>query len=220
MELDHIFILTTPSAPEVARLEAIGLTPTYRRDHVGQGTANVCYCFENAFLEVLWVTSSSEARNPAVARMQLAERAEWRTAETSPFGIAWRGEPGRPSTIPTWQCRPPYLPSNLAIEVATESDDLQQPLMFAFPGSRAPAEWPASRRGDLQAARGFRRLELSTVWLPPDMRPSATLRQLAAACKATINVGTAIGHALDVVLTQENAEAERTLRLPACEVLL
>ncbi len=219
MELDHIFILTTPSAPEIRKLDAIGLTPTYRRDHVGQGTANVCYCFENAFLEVLWVTAASEARSPSVARMQLAERAEWRTGQTSPFGIAWRGEPPGASTTPTWQCRPPYLPAGLAIEVATESDDLMQPLMFTFPGSRAPREWPASRRGDLQAARGFTRLALRTVWLPPDVRPSATLRQLAAACQASVDVGTATGHALDVALQGQHAEAALTLRLPECEVI-
>ncbi len=219
MELDHFFILTTPSAPEIRRLEAIGLTPTYRREHVGQGTANVCYCFENAFLEVLWVRSETEARSPAVARMQLAERADWRTSRTSPFGIAWRGETRGASTIPTWQCLPPYLPAGVAIDVATDSDDLAQPLMFTFPGSRAPREWPASRRGVLQAAHGFTTIELRTVWLPPEVRPSATLRQLAAACQASIDVGSARSHGLDIILKRQGAEAELQLRFPECEVM-
>ena len=162
---------------------------------------------------------TKEARSSAVARMQLAERAEWRTAQTSPFGIAWRGEPRADATTPTWQCRPPYLPAGLAIDVATESDDLAQPLLFTFPGSRAPDEWPASRRGDLQAARGFTTLELSTVWLPPHVHPSATLRQLAAACHASIDVGASSAHALDVTLRRQGANAALKLRLPECEVV-
>jgi hypothetical protein len=219
VELDHIFLLTTPAAPEIGMLEAIGLTPTYRREHVGQGTANVCYCFENAFLEVLWVTSVTEARSAPVARMQLSERAQWRTSLTSPFGIAWRGATSGATTTPTWQCTPPYLPAGVAIDVATDSDDLAQPLMFTFPGSRAPREWPESRRGGLQAARGFTRIELSKVWLPPDVRPSATLRQLAAACQAPIDVGQTRGHGLDITLTRRSAPAALQLRFPECEVI-
>lgn len=48
LELDHIFVFIRPDGPEAARLEAIGLVESYRRDHPGQGTSNVCYCFENA----------------------------------------------------------------------------------------------------------------------------------------------------------------------------
>ena len=90
MELDHLFFLTTAAAPELAALNALGLTPTYRRTHAGQGTSNVCYAFANAFLEVLWVTDVAEAQSAPVARLQLDRRSAWTTAGTSPFGIAWR----------------------------------------------------------------------------------------------------------------------------------
>jgi hypothetical protein len=102
VELDHLFLLTTPAAPEVAALAALGLTPTYRRTHVGQGTANVCYAFANAFLEVLWVTDAAEAQSPPVARMQLAARAAWPTGQSSPFGIAWRPTARGAHHVPTW----------------------------------------------------------------------------------------------------------------------
>jgi Glyoxalase-like domain len=217
MELDHLFIITTPSAPEIDRLEAIGLTPTYRREHVGQGTANVCYCFENAFLEVLWVSSVTEAQSPSVARMQLSKRAEWPGVAANPFGIAWRGSSA--TATPTWPCTPPYLPAGMAIDVAKDSDDLAQPLMFTFPGANAPREWPSSRRGGLQAAGGFSQIELRRVWLPRDVQASPALLQLAAACHASINVGQGRGHGLDLALTRADSRAALNLRLPECAVI-
>lgn len=217
MELDHLFFLTTPSAPEIGKLEALGLMPTYRREHVGQGTANACYCFENAFLEVLWVTSDTDARSAAVARMQLAERAQWRTTGASPFGIAWRDTGD--VRVPTWACTPPYLPAGVAIDVATASDDLAQPLLFTFPGARAPREWPDARRGSLQAAGSFRQLELRTIWLPPGVQPSDTLRSVTAAMRATFEVSRGHGHALDVALTRADSRPALLLRLPECAVI-
>jgi Glyoxalase-like domain len=218
VELDHLFIVTTPDAPEGRRLEALGLTPTYRRAHVGQGTANVCYCFENAFLEVLWITSEAEARSASVARMQLSQRAQWRTSKTNPFGIAWRGATTGAHPIPTWSCTPPYLPAGVAIDVATESDDLTQPLMFSFPGARPPREWPDARRGTLQTAGGFTRLALSKLWLPAAGKPSDTLRRIAAFSDASIGVGETDAYGLDITLVRHGSEPGLQLRLPACEV--
>ncbi|MEO1271293.1 MAG: hypothetical protein AAFX99_24640, partial [Myxococcota bacterium] len=67
-----------------------GLVETYRRAHPGQGTANVCYALDNAFLELLWVVDLDEALSPAIRRTGLALRSEWKRHGISPFGIAWR----------------------------------------------------------------------------------------------------------------------------------
>jgi len=214
VELDHLILFTTAEAPEVVRLEALGLTPSYRRTHAGQGTANVCFCFENASLEVLWVTHEAETLSAPVARLQLAARARWRTAATNPFGIAWRPTTGGEQGPPCWPCTPPYLPAGAAIAVATASDDLHQPLLFSFPGAQPPRDWPAERRGALQAAGGFGRLEIQTLLLPDHVVASPALRQVAAALGARIASDPSGSYGLAVTLSRSDGASLRTLRLP------
>ncbi len=219
MELDHLFFLTTAAAPEIAALEALGLTPTYRRTHVGQGTANVCYAFENAYLEVLWVTDLAETRSAPIARMKLDARAAWRTEGTSPFGLAWRPTTPDAPAVPTWSYRPPYLPDGVGIDVAVASDDPRQPSLFTFPGSQAPRTWPEARRGALQAAGGFDQLTLQTIWLPPDVPPSAALAHVAAAFGARVAVDPDGAYAMDVALRRADGGPPHTIRLPTCQRL-
>ena len=52
-ELDHIFVATSDPEPLEWALADAGLAFTQRRIHGGQGTANACAVFENAFLEIL-----------------------------------------------------------------------------------------------------------------------------------------------------------------------
>lgn len=60
MELDHFFVFTPLCGGSLrARLAALGLTETYQRVHPGQATANVCFVFDDAYLELLWLTSLS-----------------------------------------------------------------------------------------------------------------------------------------------------------------
>lgn len=218
MELDHLFFMTRVEGPEVATLEALGLTPTYRRVHVGQGTANVCYCFENAYLELLWVTDEAEARSPLIAPMQLAERAHWRVNGANPFGFAWRPTSREEAGPRSWRYEPPYLPAGLAIEVAEASDALEQPMMFTFPGASAPREWPKERRGALQAASGYERLTLQTIWLPSHVKASSALQQLVAGMGAELAVAADDQYAVDIRLWRAGSSGE-TVRLPSCELL-
>jgi hypothetical protein len=218
MELDHLFFMTSLEAPEVAKLEGLGLTPTYRRTHVGQGTANVCYCFENAYLEVLWLTDEAEARSPLIAPMQLAERAHWRVNGANPFGFAWRPTSGEGAGPSTWPYKPPYLPADLAIEVARDSDALEQPMMFTFPGASAPREWPEGRRGALQSVSGYERLTVQTIWLPSQVQASSALQQLAAGMGAELAVAADGQYAVDIGLWRAGSSGQ-TLRLPSCELL-
>jgi hypothetical protein len=216
MELDHLFFLTTATAPELEALASLGLTPTYRRTHTGQGTANVCFAFSNAFLEVLWMTDARDAESPSVARLQLATRARWRSNGANPFGIAWRpASSGEKVEVATWPCHPPYLPADRAIDVALDSDDPRQPLLFTFPGSSAPSTWPAERRGALQSTGGYERLALQTLWLPPDVLPGVALRRVADALDARIAVHPDGAYAVDVTLTRADGAAPLTVRLPA-----
>ncbi|MEO0544732.1 MAG: VOC family protein [Pseudomonadota bacterium] len=158
IQLDHIFWMV-PKEDVTHVLGAIaefGLRESYRRNHPGQGTSNVCYCFENAFLEILWLESEEEARSPTIERTKLADRA---TGQANPFGIAWRGEAG----LEMWDFRPPYLPGGISIPMAVASDDTALPLLFTFPGSKAPVDLPPERHGGMQVDAGLMRLEIASI---------------------------------------------------------
>ncbi len=165
MELDHVFVLVEPDAPEAARLAP--LAESFRRRHEGQGTANVCYCFDNAYLELLWAVDSAELADPAVSRTRLGDRARWKKNGASPFGIAVRHH--GPLPFATWTYRPPMLPDGIA--VAIDSDDPRQPFVFRSPGD-AWKEAPRQDEAGLVAIAGV-------VLEGP--RPAPALRALAEA---------------------------------------
>ncbi len=178
--LDHIFVFVPPDAPnERQHLANLGLTETYQRAHPGQGTANVCYAFENAFLELLWLTDPQEAASAPIARTALAQRGQWRRNNASPFGIAWRLPPGHHTQpVPTWHYRPPYLPGDMSIHMAIGSQDPQHPLLFASPGKNAPSQWPAQRQQNLQRSGGFTRIKGLTLHNSPGFEPLDALATL------------------------------------------
>ena len=190
MDLDHLFVLVDPNGPELDDLRALGLVETYRRKHPGQGTENMCFAFDNLYLELLWVSDPQEARSPSITRTGLFERSLWRTEGTCRFGIAWRETEGEPTlAAPVWSYEPPYLPPGMSIAVAVDSDDPRMPLMFRSPGTSAPTDWPAERRGELQRGAGLGRVVAVSLTLPADIAPSAALRSLAASTDLDLRVG-------------------------------
>jgi Glyoxalase-like domain len=178
MEIDHVFVFVGSQGDEVKPFQSLGLVETYRRQHAGQGTQNVCFCFDNLFLELLWVSQADEVRSEKIARTKLAERSQWKTNGANPFGIAWRGPQTERQAIPTWQFRPPYLPE-VHIEVATDSDDPRQPMMFHSPGGEPPINWPLEKRGSLQHAGGFGKVSLIELAMPKSAPASAALQSIA-----------------------------------------
>jgi hypothetical protein len=208
--------------PEIAMFGALGLVETYRRRHEGQGTANACYAFENAFIELLWIEDPAAVMSDAVARLALADRAAWRSRGTSPFGIALRptADAGKAPALPveSWRFTPPYLPAGSPIEVAKASDDHRLLLLFAFPGSTAPALWPAARRGALQQAAGFRALVGASLSMPDLHAGGAALAALADASGIGLFVRPHTPHVLDLIVTGATGTT-RTLRLPDCRFL-
>lgn len=213
MELDHVFMMIAQDGPEIARLEALGLVETYRRRHVGQGTANACYAVENFYLELLWVDDPEAARSPAIRRTGLFERSLWRRNGACPFGIAWRGD--APPDIETWPFRPPYLPDGVSIPVAVASDDPRQPMLFRSPATSPPIDWPAERRGALQSAAGLSTLASSRLTLPASVAPSSALDRLSAATALSLAAGS--DYALELTLRTGDG-ATRRLFLPELEL--
>ncbi len=107
LSLCHVFVFVKPGAPEATGLYAAGMVESYRRRHPGQGTANVCFCFDNAFLELLWVTSEAEVTSPP------SPAPAWPKghagARRGPVRSASPSAPPHP-TAPTRPCRSPPGP--------------------------------------------------------------------------------------------------------------
>ena len=212
-EIDHVFLFVQPDGPEIGALRRLGLTETYRRAHPGQGTANVCFAFDNLFLELLWLTSETEARSPAIARTRLWDRSRWSTSGTSPFGIALRGEKAV-ADLSTWDYRPPYLPDGMRIPVATASDDPMLPMVFVSPGHEPPAAWPEARRGGLQQPGGWSTVQWIDIGLPQRTASAPLLAQLSAEQGALrITAQPAGHHSLRLALADAHGHHTHTLEL-------
>jgi hypothetical protein len=200
MQLDHIFAFIDPDSTAIADLEAKGLSVSYRRAHIGQGTANACFVFDNAFLELLWLTDVEDARSSLIARTRLWERSQWQTQSTCPYGLAWRGDHGG---IETWPFAPPYLPAEVTIPVACESDDPRLPMMFTFPGSTAPRDRPTERRNFPAHSGGWNRLDSIEITMPATAPQSATLDQLAAQMDPELRITGSTAYGLTVTISND-----------------
>jgi hypothetical protein len=191
VQLDHIFVGVDDLATAERLGQALGLRETYRRTHAGQGTSNICYCFDNAFLELLVLEDADDAASPAIVRTGLAQRLRWKQSGACPIGIAWRLGIDEPSPdIGCWEFAPPYLPTGTHIPVATESDDLAGPMLFQSPGTAAPLDWPLDRRGGLQLDAGLRTIEQVLLYHPPGFVPGPAMRQVAGEVGVTVRGGT------------------------------
>lgn len=215
MELDHIFLFVEDVDRAILSAEDIGLVETYRRAHPGQGTANVCYAFENAFLELIWLTNREEAESVAIRRTRLAERADWRRAGTCPFGIAWRGQEGEQELVETWPYTPPYLPEGMSIPVATISEEPSLPMFFQSPGRLAPRDWPDERKGQLQSALGYTTIEDIELQVPRDLPIPDELKVLSGA--GLFSLGRAESWEVKLVIGKEDS-TRATLPLPFWEL--
>ncbi len=178
LELDHIFVFvdeaeTKPGGDAFERFSALGFEPSFTRRHVGQGTANLCYALDNAYLELLYVVDEDELKASSLGRAGFAARSRWRETGASPFGIACRGAlPGE-----SWTYRNPDFPPGISIAISVESGDPAMPFIFSSPGNAPPSAWTDGRAGRRQTAAGMTRLTIERLRLP---RMPVTGRALAA----------------------------------------
>ena len=169
------------------------------------------------FLECIWVSNVGEIQSDVIARTRLYERSQWRTAGTSPFGIAWRTTGDGAVFAPTtWEFRPPYLPSGMSIDVCVDSDDPRQPMMFKSPGAAPPVQWPPERRRNLQRLAGLGRILATRLDIPWSIEPSPTLAAIAK--RTSLNVQPTSSEVHSVTFEVERLDGDRPLiiRLPLC----
>ncbi|WP_448602217.1 VOC family protein [Thermoleptolyngbya sp.] len=146
MELDHIFICTPSLATDASRLADFGLQPGRSRVHAGQGTQNVCFFFDNAYLELLGLHDEAEARSPVVAPLGLWERVHWQQTGACPFGVCLRLVSGSLEAVSaeTWGYAAPFLPLDVTLPIFTPPNAVDLPLVFLSPAAVLPARSPAS----------------------------------------------------------------------------
>lgn len=146
-ELDHVFV-ATPDPGLEAMASVFGLTFTDHRRHLGQGTANACAPFENAFLELLFPADPRELEADEVRPLGLRERIDWKRTGACPFGICFRPLDASalraPSPFDTWPYRPAYVPPGSSIPIVTPRDHPLEPLVFLMSRPRAAGSVPGS----------------------------------------------------------------------------
>ena len=179
LELDHIFLFVRNEAQARAMMGAAGLRVNYSRAHPGQGTTNICACFEDIFLELLWLDGSPISAESE--RMTLGARGR---GEGSPIGIAWRGDIGD-AAEPTVSYAAPFLPSGLSIPVAEQSLDLNIPFLFRAPGGVRPADRGDELVGNRQLPC-FGGIANCTILVP---NPAAVRRLLAPFLDISVGEG-------------------------------
>ena len=190
-EFDHLFICTDRNAPAGELLVSAGLLEGSSNIHPGQGTANRRFFFHNAMLELLWVHSAEEAQSESIARTHLWERWANRTTGACPFGICLRSVSGdRTNTaFNSWAYRPPYLPDTLSIAVGTNSDNLQEPLLFQTPFGKRPDRFAAQKRQPLKHPLNVHEITRVEFASPVTDRPSLELQAAIDTQQIELRVG-------------------------------
>lgn len=163
MELNHFFICVEKGAPEAEVLRQFGLAEGSVNRHPGQGTANRRFFFHNAYIELLWLENTSEARSPLTSPTMLYERLSREHKATSPFGVCFRPETFRQVRAPfaSWSYRPHYLPAGLNILDVGEGVPLSEPMWLFTPFGIRPDRIPKERRQPLMHRAGF--LEITAL---------------------------------------------------------
>jgi Glyoxalase-like domain len=132
VNLDHVFICVENPAAAEQVLADFGLMFGLHAVHPGQGTANACAFFDNAYLELLWRRDDDELRSEVVRPLALSERVRWRETGASPFGVAL--QPGDEEiAVETWPYHALFLPAGATIPIVTRPHTPDAPLVFLIP---------------------------------------------------------------------------------------
>jgi Glyoxalase-like domain len=210
-ELDHVFVCTNLDAPEATQLVSNGLTEGPSRVHQGQGTANRCFLFHNAYLELIWVHTQDEACSPLTERTRLFERWRGKADETCPFGICLRPtHPSGGSDLPfaAWDYLPRFAVTSSPIRIGTNSDWLAEPMLFFIESASRPDSWP--RETPLNHRLGVREITRLSWTRPTDDPLTPELQAVVDAGCLSVELGSA--HALEICFDREAMGQSANLR--------
>ena len=176
MEIDHIFICVPPNANEAELLIDFGFSEGSSNNHPGQGTANRRFFFDNAVLELLFLTDAEEAQSELTQPTMLYERLSSESKAASPFGICFRpayGDDGKKALFSHWSYRPTYLPPNLSIAVADAPID--EPMWFYLGFASRPDSSKRCKNQPRKHANGISELSSIEITIPKtkELSPAA-----------------------------------------------
>jgi hypothetical protein len=168
--VDHVFVCCSEGAPEADALLALGLLEGSSNTHPGQGTACRRFFFENAYLELVWVSDPEEARSELALPTRLWDRWSQRGGAASPFAVVLRPGDGESGATPPFRSvsyRPPYLPVGAAIEIATGTR-LSEPEVFHLGFQRDRARLGKEPTDHEPPLRYLRRVSITTPAVPSE----------------------------------------------------
>lgn len=191
-EFDHLFILTDIGASEANRLSSFGLVEGGSRIHHGQGTANRCFFFHNAMLELLWIHDPEEAKSEPIHLTRLWERSTNRNNGACPFGICLRPAKGSEDTFAfsSWAYRPPYLSETISIAVGTNNDVLTEPMLFQISFGQRPDRYSGQKSQPLEHGVGLREITRVELVSPAANNPSPELQAVLETNQLKLRIGT------------------------------
>ncbi|MBJ7539298.1 VOC family protein [Marinomonas transparens] len=156
MELDHLFIAVQhPKQADV--FEQLGFTEASANQHLGQGTANRRFFFNNAFIEFLYLTNKDEACSELTTPTLLFERLTSDATNVSPFGICFRPSQAQEKlSFTAWDYHPSYLPANYSVQISYAP--ISEPMWFYLAFSKRPDQTPEERAQPLLHSCGVKNL--------------------------------------------------------------
>jgi hypothetical protein len=192
MEVDHVFLFTDTPAEAAQRLQESGLTEGSPNQHPGQGTACRRFFFRNAYLELVWVSSEADIRNPAIAKTRLWERVQSAQTGYSPFGICFRrSPPGNEALFEnSWRYAPSFVPAGQYASIADTDTFPAEPMLFEFPFHQSkPMNYPREKQQPLVHPNGFQEITRVELTLPATGRVSDSLRKVLSQSCVEIATG-------------------------------
>ena len=211
MEIDHIFVCVAPKAIEAELLVDFGFSEGSANNHPGQGTANRRFFFDNAVLELLFLTDADEARSELTQPTMLYERLSSRSKTVSPFGICFRpadGDDSKKAPFPHWSYRPTYLPSHLSIAVADALID--EPMWFYLAFASRPDSSERCKNQPRKHANGIS--ELSSIEITnPKTKELSTAAKIATSTPG-VKLPSGESHLLGLGFNEEKQGLVRDFR--------
>lgn len=134
MIADHIFIFTNDNGKVADKLVEFGLKEGSNRVHIGQGTTNRKFYFENFFLEILWVHDENEINSELIEPTGLWQRAEYHSNDFSPFGLCLVNTDETDKLFGNaFKYQPDYFPEGMTIDILKNEHQPSLPWTFRLP---------------------------------------------------------------------------------------
>jgi len=182
IELDHVWIMVSPDAPERAALERTGLQISKDvNHHEGTWTSSITVEFENSYLELMW----PDPKVPVAHGMERAaekyrQRMLWKTSGWCPIGVGLRRTtPSNESLpFPTWNWTADWMPKGSVMEMLTPRDDTRSPALFIEPRALTDTREQAARASLYHHPIGVHRVTAVRLVSPKMYRPIEPLTYL------------------------------------------